>query len=150
VGVDGLEVAEGGAGVGEEVLAAGIGGADALEELIAGRVLEEWLVGVEADRCVGVAELVGVLVGGVVGAEIFDAAEVGADDAQAGGLEGGDEGLGGELGGGAVGGVVAEDGGAVLADAVEGGVDLLGEGEAVGVDDEGWRGARRAGERRGG
>ncbi len=42
-------------------------------------------------RAIGVAELVGVAVGGVVGAQVLDAAEVRLDDAQADGGEAGDE-----------------------------------------------------------
>ncbi len=84
--------------VGQQVVAALVGRADALQHLVARRAVEERLVGVEVDRRVGVAELVGVLVGGVVGAQVLDAPEVSRHRAQPRGLEGGHDRLGLRLG----------------------------------------------------
>ena len=48
-----------------------------LDAVRTGRGVDERLVGVQVHFRVGITELVGVLVGGVIGAEIFDATKVG-------------------------------------------------------------------------
>ena len=72
----------------------------------------ERLVGVQVDGRVGVAQLIGVLVRGVVGAQIFDAAEMGFDDAQAAGGTLVDQRFGIEPG-------IAHDNRTALAEAIE-------------------------------
>src|SRR5689334_14458386 len=66
----------------EKAFSAGARLSYTMEGLITRRLDEKRLIGVEIGLRVGVAELIGVGVGGVVGARILDALEMGLDHAQ--------------------------------------------------------------------
>ena len=76
------QVARGRAGIDENALAALVRSTQTMKHLVARRLIEEGLVGVQIDGRIGVAKLIRVLVRGVVGAEILDAPKVRAADGE--------------------------------------------------------------------
>ncbi len=114
--VDRSEVVRRSRRVDERGLAAFARGSDTLEQLVAGRLHDEGLVGVYVDRALGVAELIVVRVRRVVRAQIFDATKVRAADREPCLGESLDDPIGLGFGGGRR-AATREPGGAVLAHA---------------------------------
>jgi hypothetical protein len=70
LGVEARQIPERGLGIREDALATAVRCANALQQLIARRLIEERLIGVQIDRRVGVPELVGVRVRRVIGRQV--------------------------------------------------------------------------------